>query len=73
MQLSDLQGARAKDIKEMRLENAETEQWFKNVSQEDIKEDFIEAIKEELVRAKMERLVDDRELKEGTVFNMKKK
>jgi hypothetical protein len=68
-----LQGARAKDIKEMRLENAETEQWFKNVSQEDIKEDFIEAIKEELVRAKMERLVDDRELKEGTVFNMKKK
>lgn len=68
-----MQGARAKDIKEMRLENAETEQWFKNVSQEDIKEDFIEAIKEELVRAKMERLVDDRELKEGTVFNMKKK
>jgi len=68
-----LQGERAKDIKEMRLENAESEQWFKNVNQEDIKEDFIEAIKEELIKAKFDKLVEELSINEGSVFNMKKK
>ena len=68
-----MQGERAKDIKEMRLENAESEQWFKNVNQEDIKEDFIEAIKEELIKAKFDKLVEELSINEGSVFNMKKK
>ena len=57
----------------MRLENAESEQWFKNVNQEDIKEDFIEAIKEELIKAKFDKLVEELSINEGSVFNMKKK
>ena len=57
----------------MRLENAESEQWFKNVCQEDIKEDFIEAIKEELIKAKFDKLVEELSINEGSVFNMKKK
>lgn len=53
MYLSHQHQQKAKSIREHRLEDAETHQFYKNVTQERLRPDLIEVIKDEIVTQKI--------------------
>ena len=53
MYLSQQQQQKAKNIRDHRLEEAETKQFYMNVTQERLRPDLIEVIKDEIVAQKI--------------------